>query len=190
MQDFKRVEIQSVEELRAWFEANHDKGETIWLVTYKKAVPEKYVSIQEVLDEVLCFGWLDGRRMKLDAERTMQLLSPRRTGHWAKTYKDHVASLEQAGRMHPAGRKAVETAKQNGLWNFMDDVDALIVPADLAEALAARPLARDYYEAFPDSAKRDILRWIKLAKKAETRTQRIEQTAKLAAQNQRASGTR
>ncbi|MDJ0626294.1 MAG: YdeI/OmpD-associated family protein [Candidatus Caenarcaniphilales bacterium] len=71
----------------------------------------------------------------------------------------------------------------------MNDVDALIVPDDLQIALETRPQALSNYEAFPDSAKRDILRWIKLAKMTETRSKRIEETAILAALNQRASGT-
>jgi hypothetical protein len=46
-----------------------------------KQVPEKYVSIDEVLDELLCFGWIDGIRRKLDLDRTMQLIAPRKVEH-------------------------------------------------------------------------------------------------------------
>ncbi|MEO1094307.1 MAG: YdeI/OmpD-associated family protein [Cyanobacteria bacterium J06638_28] len=189
MHDLQRVEVTSIQELRQWLEANYGQSESIWLVTYKKNVPAKYVSIQAVLDEVLCFGWMDGRRMKLDEERTMQLLSPRKTEHWSKTYKDHVARLTKAGRMHEAGLKVIVAAKQSGMWDFLNDVDALIKPEDLIAALEQHPPALENYEAFPDSAKRDILRWIKLAKKPETRIKRIQKTATLAAQNKRASGT-
>ena len=188
--ELEKVEVSSVEELREWLEKNYSQPESIWLVTYKKNVPQKYISIQQVLDEVLCFGWMDGRRKKLDYERTMQLLSPRKTQHWSKTYKDRVAKLQQAGRMHEAGIKAIKTAKENGLWDFLNDVDALIKPDDLTEALNAHPPALENYEAFPDSAKRDILRWIKLAKKQETRAKRIQKTAQLAQNNERASGTK
>ncbi|MEM1255109.1 MAG: YdeI/OmpD-associated family protein [Cyanobacteria bacterium P01_H01_bin.21] len=69
-------------------------------------------------------------------------------------------------------------------------MDALIKPDDLIAALEQHPPAMENYEAFPESAKRDILRWIKMAKKLETRTKRINETAKLAAQNKRASGTK
>ena len=190
LQDLPKVEVTSVAELRAWLETNHAQTSSIWLVTYKKVVPEKYVSLQQVLDEVLCFGWMDGRRMKLDEERTMQLLSPRKTEHWSKTYKDRVAKLTAAGRMHESGLKVVEAAKRSGAWDFLNDVDALIKPDDLVEALTTHPPALANYEAFPESAKRDILRWIKLAKKPETRAKRIQKTAELAAKNERASGTR
>ena len=128
--------------------------------------------------------------MKLDDERTMQLLSPRKTEHWSKTYKDRVAKLMEEGRMHEAGVSVVAAAKKSGMWDFMNDVDALIKPDDLITALDNHPPALANYEAFPDSAKRDILRWIKLAKKPETRAKRIQKTATLAAQNKRASGTK
>jgi uncharacterized protein YdeI (YjbR/CyaY-like superfamily) len=48
------------------------------MVTFKKEIIEKYVSVQEVLNQLLCFGWIDGIRRKLDEERTMQLISPRK----------------------------------------------------------------------------------------------------------------
>lgn len=190
LDDLERVEVNSTAELRAWFEKNYAQKESIWLVTYKKTVPDKYVANPDVVDEVLCFGWMDGRKMKLDDKRTMQLLSPRKTQHWSKTYKDKVARLTKEGRMHEAGLNSVEVSKANGMWDFLNDVDALIKPDDLTCALEQHPPALDNYEAFPPSAKRDILRWIKVAKKSETRTKRILKTAQLAAENKRASGTK
>ncbi|MEL6491976.1 MAG: YdeI/OmpD-associated family protein [Cyanobacteria bacterium J06621_3] len=190
LEALEKVEVSSTQELRQWFEEHYAQPESIWLVTYKKNVPDKYVSIKQVLDEVLCFGWMDGRRMKLDDERTMQLLSPRKTQHWSKTYKDRVAELEKVGRMHEAGLKAIAVSKENGQWDFLNDVDALIKPDDLTKALEARPPALENYETFPASAKRNILRWIKLAKKPATRAKRIMKTAQLAAENKRASGTK
>ncbi|MEL6721013.1 MAG: hypothetical protein AAFO82_09695 [Bacteroidota bacterium] len=53
----------------------------------KKVEPDKYVSREEVLDELICFGWIDGIRRKLDDKRTMQLISPRRVTHWSKPTK-------------------------------------------------------------------------------------------------------
>jgi len=76
VQESERVEAKSVAELRRWLEENYAQNELLWLVTYKKDIPANYVLVHEVLDELLCFGWIDGRRMKLDNERTMQLLSP------------------------------------------------------------------------------------------------------------------
>ncbi|MEO0984843.1 MAG: YdeI/OmpD-associated family protein [Cyanobacteria bacterium J06639_14] len=184
-ENFKQVEVKSTLELRAWLEANHAQQESIWLVTYKKHIGDKYISVQDILDEVLCFGWIDGIRRKLDEDRTMQMISPRQAQHWAKSYKDRAAKLIDEGRMHAAGLAAIEASKRNNLWNFMDDVDALVKPEDLITALEAHPPASENFEAFNRSSKRNILRWIKLAKTPQTRAKRIQKTAVLAAQNQK-----
>lgn len=187
-ENFEKVEVRSAEELRGWLLENHEQENSIWLVTYKKANPSNYVSTSEVLDEILCFGWIDGIRRKLDAERTMQLIGPRRQQHWAKTYKDRAAKLIEEGRMESAGYRSIEVSKENGLWNFMDDVDALIKPDDLLKALQDHPPALAHFDGFPASVQRFTLRWIKLAKTATTRTKRIEKTAKLAQRKEKIPG--
>jgi uncharacterized protein YdeI (YjbR/CyaY-like superfamily) len=171
---FEKVEVTSPAQLRDWLEANHARQEGVWLVTYKKHVAVRYVSTDDVLDELLCFGWIDGVRRKLDADRTMQLISPRRHQVWAKTYKDRAARLIAEGRMRRAGRAAIDAAKRAGLWDAMADVDALVVPADLAAALASvgEQALANFDKAAP-SYRRNVLRWLKLAKQAPTRTKRI-----------------
>lgn len=187
-ENFEKVEVASTRQLRDWLEANHTQSESIWLVTYKKHMGEKYVSVQNILDEVLCFGWIDGIRRKLDDDRTMQLIAPRQTQHWAKSYKDRAAKLIEEGRMHSSGLAAIAESKRNGLWSFMDDVDALQQPDDLVEVLNSHPPAKDWFDDFAPSVQRNILRWIKLAKTPQTRAKRIQKTAILAAQNKKMPG--
>lgn len=188
-ENFDQVEISSPAELRVWLQAHYAQAESVWVVTYKKHVADKYVSTAQVLDELLCFGWIDGMRRKLDADRTMQLISPRQAQHWAQSYKDRAARLEREGRMEAPGRAAIEASKENGMWNFMDDVDALVQPPDLIAALQKHPPAERHFNAFPPAVQRFALRWIKLAKQPATRARRIEQTAQLAAKNERVPGS-
>ncbi|MEM6665158.1 MAG: YdeI/OmpD-associated family protein [Pseudomonadota bacterium] len=188
--DLPHLQIEKPEELWVWLEGHHGQDSSVLLVTFKKHVADRYVSTGAVLDALVAFDWMDGRRFKLDADRTMQLISPRKAQHWSKTYKDRAARLIADGRMHDAGLKGIERAKANGGWTFLDDVDALVVPDDLETALKSAPTAWAHYQAFPPSAQRDILRWIKLAKTAATRSKRIAETVAKAARNERASGTR
>jgi len=187
-ENFKKLSVSSREELRNWLFKHHSQSESIWLVTYKKIVPDKYISTSEVLDELICFGWIDGIRRKLDETRTMQLISPRKVEHWAKTYKDRAAKLIEEGKMQDAGLRAIEISKQNGLWNFMDDVDKLIVPKDLQEALEKSEGA-DFFHAINDSSKRFVLRYIKLAKTEKTRAKRVVQIAELSAKGEKLKGS-
>ena len=188
-ENFIQVEVKSSSELREWLLMNHTQKESIWLVTYKKEITEKYVSVQEVLDQLLCFGWIDGIRRKLDQKRTMQLISPRKVEHWSQTYKLRFAKLEELGLIHQSGFNAVEASKKAGLWNFMDDVDNLIIPNDLQEALAINNEAKLFFDAINASSKRFVLRWIKLAKTDKTRVSRIEQIVQLSSKGEKLKGS-
>jgi len=188
-ENFIQVEVKSSSELREWLLMNHTQKESIWLVTYKKEITEKYVSVQEVLDQLLCFGWIDGIRRKLDQERTMQLIAPRKVEHWSQTYKLRFAKLEELGHIHQSGFNAVETSKKAGLWNFMDDVDNLIIPNDLQEALTKNNEAKLFFDAINASSKRFVLRWIKLAKTDKTRVSRIEQIVQLSSKGEKLKGS-
>ncbi len=173
---FEKVEVTAPLALRDWLTANHARQQSIWLVTFKKHVPAKYVSVDAILDEVLCFGWIDGLRRKLDADRTMQLLSPRRHQVWAKTYKDRAFRLIADGRMQPPGLAAIEASKRDGQWDLMADVDALVIPPDLAAALDDRAPAAEQFCASAPSYRRNVLRWIMAAKTPDTRAKRVAQT--------------
>lgn len=188
-ENFPKVEISSSQELRSWLDANHQKVESVWLVTYKKSILEKYVSTSEILDELLCFGWIDGIRRKLDENQTMQLISPRKVEHWAKSYKDRAAKLIQTNRMQEAGYQSIELSKVHGLWDFMDEVDKLIIPKDLNNELVKFEGALDFFQAINDSSKRFVLRWIKLAKTEKTRVSRIQQLAELSAKGEKLKGS-
>ena len=98
-----------------------------------------------------------------------------------------VERLEREGRMTDAGRAVIERAKADGSWSLLDDVENLVVPDDLAAALAERPPARDHFDAFPRGVRRSILEWIAQAKRPETRSRRVEETATLASRNERAN---
>jgi uncharacterized protein YdeI (YjbR/CyaY-like superfamily) len=187
--NFLKVEVSSAAELRAWLEQHYLQEESVWLVTFLKIVPEKYLSTGEVLDELICFGWIDGIRRKLDDTRTMQLISPRRVQHWAKTYKDRAAKLIEEDRMHDAGFRSIELSKQSGLWDFMDDVDQLIVPQDLQDELEKHAGATEFFYAINDSSKRFVLRWLKLAKTEKTRNARILELAQLSSRGEKLKGS-
>ncbi len=172
---FEKVQVSSVSELRDWLTAHHTQPENVWLVTFKKSVPDKYVSTQDILDEVIAFGWIDGTRRKLDDDRTMQIIGPRQTQAWAKSYKDRAARLIADGRMTDAALRSIAASKKNGLWDYWADVDALIVPDELRAALDVTPNAAQNFDQSAKSYTRNLLRWVKLAKTSQTRNKRIAQ---------------
>ncbi len=185
---YERVEITSRAGWRAWLLAHHRASPGVWGVLWKKASGGPYVSYDDVVDEAIAFGWVDSLVRKLDEHRSQLLLTPRKpASSWSRVNKDRVARLIAAGTMTEAGLAAVETAKRNGAWTALDEVEQLIEPDDLRAALDADPAARRHWDAFPRSAKRGILEWIGTAKKPETRGRRVAETARLAAGNVRAN---
>lgn len=184
----KRVQVDSRYAWRAWLENNHTRQEGIWLVTFKKHCEDKYVSRDDIVEEAICFGWIDSLPRKLDHDRTMLWLSPRKPGSgWSRINKEHANRMIEAGLMTTAGLEAIESAKQDGSWNALDAIEALDIPPDLETALESYDSARHHFDAFPRSVKRSILEWIANAKKPETRAKRIAETARLAQDNIRAN---
>lgn len=184
----ERVQIESRNEWRAWLEKNHERQNGIWLVTFKKHCGDKYVSYNDVVEEALCFGWIDSLPRKLDEERTMLWMSPRKPGSaWSKLNKERVEKMTGARLMHLAGEETVEAAKQDGSWQALDPIEALEIPPDLEAAFASYPSAQQNFEGFPRSVKRGILEWISNTKNPQTRAKRIEETARLAEKNIRAN---
>ncbi len=182
---FEKVQVSSVAELRDWLSAHHTQSENVWLVTFKKSAPDKYISTQDILDEVIAFGWIDGISRKLDDDRTMQMIGPRQTQAWARSYKDRAARLIAGGRMTDAGLKSIAASKENGLWDYWADVDALIVPEDLRAALDDTPIAAQNFDQSAPSYRRNLLRWVKLAKTPQTRTKRVAQIVDYTARNEK-----
>lgn len=185
------VEVTSLAAWRRWLQAHHAKSGSVWLVSWKVSVPERHVPMTDLVDEALCWGWVDSVPRALDAQRSMRRMSPRRAGSaWSLVNKRRVEALTAAGRMQPAGLAAIERAKADGSWSALDEVETLAVPADLQAALDAQPPAAAHFERFPRSSKRNILEWISAAKKPETRLARIQTTADMAARNLRANHAR
>jgi uncharacterized protein YdeI (YjbR/CyaY-like superfamily) len=186
--DLPRVEVRSRAEWRRWLAAHHAQRNGIWLVTHKKtSYPDRYLSYDDIVEEALCHGWIDSLPRTLDAARSMRLVAPRRPkSAWSKVNKARVEKLLAEGKMAPAGLEVVAQAKADGSWARLDAVEAETVPPDLGRALRERPGAERHFEAFPRSSKRIILEWIDSARTAETRAKRIEETARLAAENRRA----
>ncbi len=173
---------------RSWLEAHHTRDAGVWLILVKKGVGLPRIDVSEAVEEALCFGWIDSKPAKLDAQRSMLWFSPRKKkSGWSDVNKKRIERMIAAGLMTPAGLAKIEAAKADSSWEKLDAISALVVPADLTEALAAYTGAADYFEAFPASAKRGILEWISNAKRPETRKQRVDETARLAAENRRAN---
>ena len=118
----------------------------------------------------------------------MRLFTPRNPkSPWSRINKEKVALLQDQGRLTKAGLRIVETAKMNGSWCVYDEIEDLVIPPDMASALEENQTAKTFFDSFPDSSKKNILWWIKSARKPETRTARIAKVVQLATENRMAN---
>lgn len=178
------VTVESRAALRAWLAANHATSPGLWIASYKKHTPH-YLPWAEAVEELLCWGWVDGQVAALDADRMRHRCAPRNPqSAWSAVNKEIVALMRAEGRMQPAGEAVIATAMANGMWTFLDDVERGEVPEDLAAALGdLRPI----WEGWPRSVTRGTLEWIKTAKTQATRAKRIANVVDCAGQGLRPS---
>jgi len=163
---------------RRWLAEHPDRTEGVWVVYRKKSSRLDGPGYDDLLDESLCHGWIDSRGGRLDDDRMIQWFSPRRPGGlWSARNKRRIETLVRAGLMAPAGQAVIDRSIADGSWAQADEVEALVVPADLAAALADAE-ATTAYDALADSAKRQYLWWIHSAKRPSTRADRITETVR------------
>jgi uncharacterized protein YdeI (YjbR/CyaY-like superfamily) len=185
-EDFIQPKTQT--ELRDWLLKNHNRKSGLWFITFKQTSGKGRIAYSDIVDELLCFGWIDSKPNSLDDKRSKLWIAPRKSNSgWSKINKEKIERLIKDQKMHAAGLAKMNQAIENGSWNRLDQVENLEIPKELELALAKYELAQKNFEAFPKSVKKSILEWIANAKKEETKTKRICETAKLAESNIRAN---
>lgn len=187
--DYPVYHAETRAQWRAWLGVNHDSAPGVWLGSWKSATGKAAVPYPEVVEEAICFGWIDSTVNTLDDERGLQLITPRKAkSTWTRLNRRRVADMEAAGLMTDAGRRAVDVAKENGWWTIFDPVEDLIEPEDLVAALDGNAAARNTWDGFPPSARKMMLWWVISAARDDTRARRIATIIEKAAIGERAQG--
>ncbi len=172
--DAERVEFATREEWRAWLAAHHDTASGAWVVYFKKSARQPGPTYEDLIEEALCFGWIDGTLRPVDDRRTSLYFCPRRKGSiWAASNKARVERMRAEGLMTPAGEAAVSRAVADGSWTILDRSEALELPDELAQALAELPGAAAAFDALPASTRKQLIYSVDSAKRPETRQRRV-----------------
>jgi uncharacterized protein YdeI (YjbR/CyaY-like superfamily) len=162
------------EDWRAWLQEFHKTKPSIWLIYSKKASKIESIKYQEAVEEALCFGWIDSKSKPIDEFTYMQFFTKRKAKSvWSRINKNKIEELIANGQMNEAGFESIKIAKINGSWTSIDDAEALIIPQDLKTEFQKHPTAENYFMGLSRSDKRNILMWLILAKRIETRQKRI-----------------
>jgi uncharacterized protein YdeI (YjbR/CyaY-like superfamily) len=170
-----------------WLEAEHATSPGVYVTIAKKGAPEPTLTQAEMVESLLCYGWIDGRVQRLDEHYFLTRVTPRRARSiWSLRNVEAVTALTEAGRMRPAGLAAVAAAQADGRWERAYAGSATItVPDDLAAALAAEPAAQQAFDGL-DSANRYAVLWrVHTATTAATRARRIAACVQMLAEGRR-----
>ena len=171
---------------RNWLKNHYDTYTGVYLIFYKVTSEKPSMHWEEAVQVALCYGWIDSTVKKLDEDRRKQLFTPRKSKSvWSALNKKYITSLIAEGLMHQSGLDKINTAKKDGSWNALDDVQNLIIPEDLQQAFNKNPLALKNYNAFSKTYKKSYLYWLNSAKRTATREKRIEEIIRLCNANQK-----
>jgi uncharacterized protein YdeI (YjbR/CyaY-like superfamily) len=180
--------FKTADDLRAWLEKNHDKADELWVGLYRKSSGKPSVTWPEVVEQALCFGWIDGIRKGIDDRSYMNRLTPRRPGStWSTKNIDTVRRLKRRKLMAPAGLKAFEARdeKRQGIYSY-EGRDIPMNPA-FTRRLKANKKAWEYFSNAAPSYRRTATYWVMSAKKEETRLRRLKQLIETSAKGRRPS---
>ncbi|SBT41010.1 YdeI/OmpD-associated family protein [Micromonospora auratinigra] len=184
--ELDEVVVADAAALRDWLSAHHATSPGVWLALTKKGGTVTTLTWQQAVDEALCFGWIDGQARARDAESSWIRFTPRRPrSSWSRRNVEHVARLEEQGRMTPAGRAAVEAAKADGRWAaaYAPPSEAE-VPDDLLAAIAAEPAAQAMFDVLTRTNRFSLIHRLNAVKRAETRERKIREFVAMLARHE------
>lgn len=173
-------------EWRKWLQKNHISKQSVWLEYYKKESGIPSISWSDAVDEALCFGWIDSKKISIDKVKSHQFFSKRKAkSTWSKINKAKVENLIAEKKMTPAGLACIKIAKENGSWEILDSVEELIIPKDLEKEFKTKKGSKKFFLSLSKSVRKVMLSWLVLAKRPETRQKRIAEIVELAAQQKK-----
>jgi uncharacterized protein YdeI (YjbR/CyaY-like superfamily) len=162
-------------DLSEWLKVNHATESQLWVKIFKKNTGIESITWNELVIEVLCWGWIDGVKKSIDDQAYLQRITPRTArSNWSKRNTEHVESLISGDRMKEAGLVHVRAAKADGRWENAYVVSEMEVPADFLAALENQPRVKLFFETLNKSSRYVIAYGLTSAKKPETRQRRFE----------------
>jgi uncharacterized protein YdeI (YjbR/CyaY-like superfamily) len=181
---FEPIFFERPQELRAWLEAHHETAPELFVGGWKKDTGRPSVTWQQLVDEALCFGWIDGIRRSLPDGGWSQRLTPRRRGsNWSAINVANVERLRAEGRMRPAGEAAfaLRVPERTGIYSYERRNEATFAPEEEAR-FRAHPAAWSWFLSKTAKQRAYATWWVVSAKRADTRERRLTTLIEAAAE--------
>lgn len=177
----KQLYVSNREQWRDWLCAHHVGEDGVWLIFYKKKTNKPTIIYEDAVEEALCFGWIDSIIKKIDETKYARKFTPRKDkSRWSELNKKRAEKMIKARKMTDAGLAKIQTARKTGLWKKDGGINIpLDVPPELAKALTKNKKAKENFDKLALSYRRQYIGWIAVAKREETKKQRIKESIAL-----------
>jgi len=170
----RTMTFETPKDLGEWLKENYETETELWIKIFKKNTGIQSVTWNDVVIEILCWGWIDGVKKSIDDQAYLQRITPRKAkSNWSKRNTEHVEHLISAGRMKGSGLVHVRAAKADGRWKNAYVVSEMKVPEDFLAALENQPCVKQFFEKLNKSNRYVIAYGLASAKKPETRQRRF-----------------
>ena len=189
MSELEEHYFKTDQQWRYWLHHNHTSSKGVYLIFYKVEHENDSMRWEEAVKVALCYGWIDSTVKSLGNGKRRQYFTPRNAKSvWSALNKRYIKELIDNNLMHKSGLQTIETAKQNGSWTALDDVENGIIPDDLHNEFDNNPVAFKNYQNFSPSYRKSYLYWLNQAKREETRQKRINDIIQLCHNNIKSRG--
>ena len=174
----KQLYLTNRDQWRDWLSRHHATEVEVWLIFYKKETCKPTIGYEDAVEEALCFGWIDSIIKKIDAEKYARKFTPRKKkSKWSGLNKKRANKMIKEGRMTDVGLAKIQIAKRAGLWDQDGRPQiSFDVPLEFAKALAQNKKAKENFDNLAPSYRKQYIGWIAVAKRAETKKRRIEES--------------
>lgn len=189
MKEIKEQYFKNDKEWRNWLHENHKQKEGIYLIFYAVTHKKESMRWEEAVRVALCYGWIDSTVKNIGPGKRRQYFCLRKSKSvWSRVNKDHIKDLKKNDLMHKSGQESIKTAKKNGSWTSLDDVEKGVIPKELQDAFDKQPLAFNNYQNFTRGQRKSYLYFLNQAKREETRQKRIAEIIEFCSKNIKARG--
>ena len=169
------LSFATAQDLGEWLALNHASENELWVKIFKINTGIQSVTWNDVVIEVLCWGWIDGVKKSLDDQAYLQRITPRtKRSNWSKRNTEHVERLLKEDRMKEAGLVHVRAAKEDRRWQNAYVVSEMEIPTDFLATLESKPDVKAFFETLTKSSRYVIAYGLISAKKPETRQKRFD----------------
>ena len=170
--DLGMLEVRTRREWRDWLRDHHDSEPGIWLVLRKGHVPDHSITYEDIVEEALCFGWIDSLIKRLDEKRYARKITPRKLdSKWSSSNRRRYADLEARGLLAAPGLKRPPTDRSGDAPR----PSASVIPPYIEKQLKANARAWACFERLAPSCRRQYIGWVDSAKREETKEKRLRE---------------